>query len=74
MRDSLRDNQAKVEEMFVEALKRAQKQGELATKGDPEVLARFFVVTIQGMRAMARLKSDRRALEQAAQVTLAVSK
>jgi hypothetical protein len=29
---------------------------------DPGALSKFFVVTLQGMRAMARLKSDRRAL------------
>lgn len=74
IRDFLRDNQARVEAIFVEALKRAQKQGELPTKEDPDVLARFLVVTIQGMRAMARLKSDRRALEQVARVALAVFK
>jgi TetR/AcrR family transcriptional regulator, transcriptional repressor for nem operon len=74
MRDFLRDNQARVEAIFVEAFKRAQKQAELSTKEDPDALARFFVVTIQGMRAMARLKSDRRALEQVAQVALAVFK
>ena len=38
---------------------------------NPEALARFFAVTIQGMRAMARLKSDRRALRQVAKVALA---
>jgi TetR/AcrR family transcriptional regulator, transcriptional repressor for nem operon len=72
MRDFLRDNQARVEAIFVEALKRAQREGELSTKEDPAALARFFVVTIQGMRAMARLRSDRKALEQVAQVALAV--
>ena len=72
MRDFLRDNQARVEGIFVEALKRAQGDGELSTKEDPAALARFFVVTIQGMRAMARLKSDRKALEQVAQVALSV--
>jgi len=30
--------------------------------------AKFFVATIQGMRAMARLKSDRRALRQVAKI------
>ncbi|HTS57411.1 MAG TPA: TetR/AcrR family transcriptional regulator [Terriglobales bacterium] len=72
MRDFLRDNQARVEAIFAEALKRAQGEGELSTQEDPAALARFFVVTIQGMRAMARLKSDRKALEQVAQVALAV--
>lgn len=72
LRDFLRDNQARVEEVFVKALKRAQEQGELSKKEDPAALGRFFVVTIQGMRAMARLKSDRKALEQVAQVALTV--
>ena len=72
VRNFLRDNQAGVEASFLQALARAQKQEELSRKDDPAALARFFVVTIQGMRAMARLKSDRKALEQVARVALAV--
>jgi TetR/AcrR family transcriptional repressor of nem operon len=70
IREFLRDNQARVEAIFVEALKRAQKQKELSAREDPDSLARFFVVTVQGMRAMARLKSDRKGLEQVAQVAV----
>jgi len=70
--DFLRRNQAEVESIFREALRRAQSSGELTRKRDPAALARFFVVTIQGMRALARLKSDRRALEEVARVALAV--
>jgi TetR/AcrR family transcriptional repressor of nem operon len=72
VRDFLRDNQARVEAIFLQALARAQKLEELSPQDDPAALARFFVVTIQGMRAMARLKSDRKALEQVARVALAV--
>jgi len=72
VRDFLRDNQARVEAIFLRALTKAQKQEELSSKDDPATLARFFVVTIQGMRAMARLKSDRKALEQVARVALSV--
>ena len=68
----LRDNQARVEAIFGSALRRAQKEGELSAKEDTTALARFFVVTIQGMRAMARLHSDRKALEQVARIALAV--
>jgi TetR/AcrR family transcriptional repressor of nem operon len=71
VRDFLRDNQARVEAIFLQALARAQKQKELSPKQDPAALARFFVVTIQGMRSMARLKSDRKALKQVAQIALA---
>jgi TetR/AcrR family transcriptional repressor of nem operon len=68
----LRGNQAEVESIFVQALRKAQKRGELPRKQDPEALGRFFIVTIQGMRTMARLKSDRKALEQVARLALAV--
>jgi TetR/AcrR family transcriptional repressor of nem operon len=70
--DFLRRNQAEVESIFREALRRAQSSGELSRKQDPTAVARFFVVTIQGMRALARLKSDRRALNEVARVALAV--
>ena len=70
--DFLRDNQARVEAIFVEALRRAQTRGELSRTQKPAALAHFFVVTIQGMRTTARLTSDRKALEQVARIALAV--
>jgi TetR/AcrR family transcriptional regulator, transcriptional repressor for nem operon len=70
--DFLRDNQARVEAIFVKALRRARSMGELPASADPKALARYFVTTIQGMRAMARLRSDRRALEQVAIIALSV--
>jgi len=72
VRDFLRDNQARVEAIFAQALRRAQQKGELSPREDAGTLARFFVVTIQGMRAMARLKSDRKALDQVVKVALSV--
>jgi TetR/AcrR family transcriptional repressor of nem operon len=68
----LQDNQATVESIFADALRRAQSTGELSRKQDPAALARFFVATIQGMRAMARVKSDSHALRQIARVALRV--
>ena len=68
----LEDNQAEVESIFAEALRRGQRAGELPNGAETEALAKFFVVTIQGMRAMARLKSDRRALRQVAKIALAM--
>ena len=72
VRDFLRDNQARIEAIFHQALVRAQRQEELSAEDDAAAVARFFVVTIQGMRAVATLKSDRKALEQVARVALAV--
>jgi TetR/AcrR family transcriptional repressor of nem operon len=67
----LEENQAEVESIFVEALRRAKLNGELVSSEDPEALARFLIVVIQGMRAMARLKSDRPAMRQIARIALA---
>jgi TetR/AcrR family transcriptional regulator, transcriptional repressor for nem operon len=67
----LRENQAAVEKIFADAITQGQARGELSKTLDPQSVARFFAVTIQGMRAMARLKSDRRALRQVARVALA---
>ena len=66
----LRDNQKTVESIFVSALRRAQSRGELAKDKDVRALARFFVVTIQGMRAIAKLNSNRKALQAVAKVAL----
>ena len=74
IRDFLRDNQERVEAIFAEALRRAKKQGELRTHESPAALARYLLVTVQGMRAIARLRSDRKALEQVAQVALGIFK
>jgi TetR/AcrR family transcriptional regulator, transcriptional repressor for nem operon len=57
----LEDNQAEVESIFAEALRRLQRGGELSNEAEAAALAKFFVATIQGMRAMARLKSPPRA-------------
>jgi TetR/AcrR family transcriptional regulator, transcriptional repressor for nem operon len=63
-------NQLKTEAIFTEALQCAQASGEVSDKQDPVALARFFVATIQGMRAMAKLHSNRKALEQVAKLAL----
>jgi hypothetical protein len=42
----------------------------VSAKQDPAALARFFVATIQGRRAMAKLNSNRKALEQVAKLAL----
>ena len=66
----LLDNQLKTEAIFTDALRRGQAKGEVSAKQDPAALARFFVATIQGMRAMAKLNSNRKSLEQVAKLAL----
>jgi TetR/AcrR family transcriptional repressor of nem operon len=69
--DLLKQNQAQVEGIFRDALQRARDAGDLPADRDPDALARFFLVTIQGMRSTARVHSNRAALEQVARVALA---
>ncbi len=64
-------NQVEVEAIFASAFGDARRRGDLDQAKDPAALARFFVVTIQGMRATARARSDRQALGQVARVALA---
>jgi TetR/AcrR family transcriptional repressor of nem operon len=66
----VKTNQAEVEAIFENALRRAQRCGELAPDKDAGALARFFLATIQGMRSTARVSSNRAALEQVARVAL----
>jgi TetR/AcrR family transcriptional repressor of nem operon len=66
----LRGNQASVVGIFTEAILGAQLRREIPKGKDASALARFFVVTIQGMRAIARVSSDRKTLEQVAEVAL----
>jgi TetR/AcrR family transcriptional repressor of nem operon len=66
----LLDNQLKTEAIFTDALRRGQAGGEVSAKQDPAALARFFVATIQGMRAMAKVNSNRKALEEVAKLAL----
>ncbi len=66
----VKTNQAQVEAIFEAALRKAQQSGELAGDKDPRALARFFMATIQGMRATARASSNRAGLEQVARIAL----
>jgi TetR/AcrR family transcriptional regulator, transcriptional repressor for nem operon len=68
----LMDNQRKTEMIFIKALRCAQASGGVSANQDPAALARFFVATIQGMRAMAKVDSNRNALEQVAKLALSI--
>lgn len=66
----LRDNQREVESIFERAFREAQRRGEIATNKSPAALAKFFVATLQGMRALARLNNNREELEQISRTAL----
>jgi TetR/AcrR family transcriptional repressor of nem operon len=66
----LRNNQKTVERIFLDAFIRAQERGEISGDKDVKALARFFVATIQGMRATARVSHEPKALETIAEVAL----
>ncbi len=67
----LREDEKAVVDIFERALRRAKKRGELRGNKDPEALARFFLSTLHGLRATARLDHDRKTLKKIAGVALA---
>lgn len=67
----LRANQREVEGIFKAAFVEAKEQGEIGPEKDPAAMAKFFVATIQGMRALARLNHDRTELAHVSAVALA---
>lgn len=66
------DNQKSAEAIFRDAIELAQKSGDISRKKDAAALARFFVATIQGMRALGRLQPKRKLLESVAETALTV--
>lgn len=70
MTEFLRANQREVEQIFADAFRRAKRRGEISAEKKPVALARFFVATIQGMRALARLNHDRKELEHISKVAM----
>jgi TetR/AcrR family transcriptional repressor of nem operon len=56
-------NVAHIEAAFRSAFEQAKKRGDFSPHCDVEALARYFVVTIQGLRLMGKTISDRETLE-----------
>jgi len=59
-------NVVRIEETFRAAFAEAQKRGELSPDFDIDALARFFVVSIQGLRLMGKTIADRDVLDDVA--------
>ncbi len=59
-----------MEDALTAALTAAQERGQLAATKDPRSLARFLVVTVQGVRVLGVMEPDRRALTDAVEVAL----
>lgn len=57
-------------EVFRAAVVRAQADGEIATDRDPDVLARFMVSTVSGLRTMLKAGMSPAALEEVAEVAI----
>jgi TetR/AcrR family transcriptional repressor of nem operon len=63
-------NVARIEATFRSAFEQAKKRGDLRPDSDVEALARFFVVSIQGLRLMGKTIWDRDTLEDVVGVML----
>ncbi|NMO53761.1 TetR/AcrR family transcriptional regulator [Actinoplanes sp. TBRC 11911] len=61
-----------MEEALHEGLAAAQQQGQIAAGKDPRALARFFVMTIQGLRVVGTVRPDRDELTSTVDAALTV--
>lgn len=61
--ERVRTSMIKVEELFRDALRKAQRRGEIATNSDVKAMARFLVAGIQGLRLVGKANPDRALLE-----------
>jgi len=61
---------ARLEDLFAGAIARAKESGEIDASKDERALARFFVLTIQGVRVMSHMRPDPRHLASTVEVAL----
>jgi len=66
----LQRNITRIEATFRGAFEQAKERGELSPGSDVDALARFFVVSIQGLRLMGKTIADRDVLEDVVGVML----
>lgn len=66
----VRDTVGAIEDALAAALYAAQEAGQLAQDKRPRSLARFLVLTVQGVRVMGVIDPDRAALDDAVEVAL----
>ena len=59
-----------VEDAFARAIARGQAEGSVASRQEPRILARFLVVSLEGLQVMARAQSDRARLDESVTVIM----
>ena len=60
-----------VEDLFAQAIARGHADGSITSRRPPRPLARFLVVSLQGLQVMARAKTDRARLDETVTVMMA---
>ena len=71
VRQMVSDDFRAIEDLFSQAITLGQADGSIASRREPQVLARFLVVSLQGLQVMARAKVDRAQLGESIQVIMA---
>jgi TetR/AcrR family transcriptional repressor of nem operon len=61
-----------LEDVFIQAIDRGHADGSITSRKEPRTLARFLVVSLQGLQVMARAKSDLARLDDTVTVMMAV--
>ncbi len=61
-----------IEDSFAQTIARGQSEGSIISRKAPRTLARFLVVSLQGLEVMIRAKTDRARLDETVTVMMAV--
>jgi len=61
----------RLEKIFEDAFKRAQKAGQMTRTHDPRALASFIVASLSGLQVLIRAGAERRRIDSAAKIALA---
>jgi TetR/AcrR family transcriptional regulator, transcriptional repressor for nem operon len=72
IRQSVQKIHREIEKIFLETLKRAQADGELAPDKDVQAIARFLTHSTQGIRVMAKVNPTKAFMRDVAEQTLSV--
>ncbi len=66
----LADSLQRFAEIWVDAITKAQAQGDISTDSDPDALANYLMMSLSGLRTMIKAGADKQAAQEMATLTL----
>lgn len=74
IRELIADGVKRVTQIFIAAVKRAQREGSIPAEKDPNILGRYLLSSLSGLRAMVKAGNSHRAIREIVAVILTALK